>query len=115
MLSFFITNYKSILVGIISLIIVFLAYKVNSLQNENENLNSSLNNALNANNNLVSELNRLKLEYEKAKNVLANSNKEKLLLNDKIKALQNETQSKEYDTNQVFINDFNNVVNRLWE
>lgn len=115
MLSFFITNYKSILVGIISLIIVFLAYKVNSLQNENENLNSSLNNALNANNNLVSELNRLKLEYEKAKNVLANSNKEKSLLNDKIKALQNETQSKEYDTNQVFINDFNNVVNRLWE
>lgn len=115
MLSFFITNYKSILGGILSLIIVFLAYKVNSLQNENENLNGSLNNALSANNNLVSELNRLKLEYEKAKNVLANSNKEKSLLNDKIKALQNETQSKEYDTNQVFINDFNNVVNRLWE
>ena len=115
MLSFLVTNYKSILGGILSLIIAFLVYKVNSLQNENDTLNASLNNALNANKNLVSELNRLKSEYEKAQNILVNSNKEKLLLNDKIKALQNETQSKEYDTNPAFINDFNNIVDRLWE
>ena len=77
MLSFLINNYKSILGGILSIIIAFLVYKVNSLQNENDTLNASLNNALNANKNLVSELNRLKSEYEKAQNILVNSNKEK--------------------------------------
>ncbi|WP_299546220.1 hypothetical protein [uncultured Helicobacter sp.] len=115
MLSFLTTNYKSILGGILSLILTFLALKVSSLQDENKSLNDSLNNALSANKNLVSELNRLKSEYEKAQNVLANSNKEKLLLNDKIKAIQNETQSKEYNANPVFINDFNDIVSRLWE
>ena len=75
MLSFLVTNYKSILGGILSIIIAFLVYKVNSLQNENDTLNASLNNALNANKNLVSELNRLKSEYEKALQQLGKSQK----------------------------------------